>query len=71
MVVAGLTIMADENKFDMDAAYSALRPHQRALFDLLGITAVGAKKMVDGAVNAFDTTGKIVRGEAVTPDEVY
>ena len=62
--------MADENKFDIDAAYSALRPHQRALFDLLGITAVGAKKMVDGAVNAFDTTGKIVRGEAVTPDEV-
>lgn len=62
--------MADENKFDMDAAYAALRPHQRALFDLLGITAVGAKKMVDGAVNAFDTTGKIVRGEPVTQDEV-
>lgn len=62
--------MAGENAFDMDAAYAAMRPHQRAMFDLLGITAVGAKKMIDGAVNAFDTTGRIVRGEPVTPDEV-
>lgn len=46
--------MADDNAFDMDAAYAAMRPHQRALFDLLGITAVGAKKIADSAVNAFD-----------------
>lgn len=62
--------MAD-NAFDIDAAYGALRPHQRALFDLIGAGAVGVKKIGDSAVNAFDTMSRILgNGAPVTMDEV-
>lgn len=62
--------MADENAFDMDGFYKSLRPHQRAMFDVLGAAVMGGKNIADSAVNAFQTTGRIVRGEPVTDEDV-
>lgn len=61
--------MADDNAFDMDAAYAAMRPHQRGLFNTIGALAVGGKKLIDGAIDAVTLPGRVVRGEA-QPDDV-
>lgn len=59
------------NAFDMDEAYGAMRPHQRGLFNVLGMAAVGGKKLIDAGANAFDTVGRIIGyGAPVTMDEV-
>lgn len=59
------------NAFDMDEAYGAMRPHQRGLFNMLGMAAVGGKKLIDAGANAFDTVGRIMGyGDPVTMDEV-
>lgn len=55
----------------MDEAYGAMRPHQRGLFNLIGLGALGARNIGAAGANSFNTLGRILGyGDPVTMDEV-